>query len=85
MHHPASPTLFVNVFEKDGRTFAEGDVYIDRRQAIEDAEEWSDNYVYTLTDTGKLDLSPEFSEGFQERRDFDAAVDAKIDAMRERA
>ena len=53
-----------------------------REEAVRHAEEFSDFYVYTLTDVGIIDLTPDFSEGFHEKRDFDAAVDRKIDDMK---
>jgi methionyl-tRNA synthetase len=55
----------------------------DREEAVRHAEEFADYYAYTLTDTGVIDLTSEFSEAYQERRDYDAMIDAKIDERKE--
>jgi hypothetical protein len=77
------PTLFLNIHNFGSKDYAESEVLTSRAAAIRDAEQWADRYQYTFTDIGKIDLSGDFSEGFQEKRDFDAAVDRKIDEMRE--
>ena len=79
MQHPAQ--VFVNVFEnaKAECLEAHDGVYETRTEAAEAAEQYADSYLFTLTGTGKIDLRSEFSEAYQERVDFDAAVDAKID------
>jgi len=77
------PTRYINIFSHNGKHYAEGEVLETRAAAIEDAEQSIHQYMYTLTDTGVLDLTSEFSEGWHEARDFDAAVDRKIDAMKE--
>jgi len=77
-------TTFINVFlDKRGKPFAGGDVFTKREEAIEDAENAVCMYSHTLTETGKIDLTDEFSEAFHEQRDFDAAVDRRIDEMKE--
>ena len=86
MSTPAKPTVYVNVFCFDTADMSlERPVLTTRAAAIEDAEESGDDYVYTLTDAGKIDLEPEFSERYHERKAFDARMDAKIDEMRELA
>jgi len=77
------PTKFLNIHNFGGKDYAESEVLNSRAEAIKDAEQWADRYQYTLTDIGMIDLSDEFSEDFQEKRDFDAAVDRKIDEMKE--
>ena len=78
------PSIFINVFRFDGLDMPlERPVLRTRAKAIEDAEEHADAYAFTLTDTGRINLEPEFSERWQERKDFDAAVDAKIDERKE--
>jgi hypothetical protein len=85
MQYPSpQPTIFLNILSFDGKQMAESEVLNSRAEALRDAEEWAERYLFTLTDLGKIDLSSEFSEAFQEKRDFDVAVDAKIDEMRER-
>lgn len=80
----STPTLFINVFRFDGLDMSlERPVLRTRAKAIEDAEEHADEYAYTLTDTGKINLEPEFSEAWQAKKDFDATVDARIDAAKE--
>lgn len=80
-----TPSVFVNIHNnaKARRIEAHDGVFSTRREAADAAEEYADSYLYTLTDAGKVDLTSEFSEGFHEKRDYDAAVDAKIDAMKE--
>jgi hypothetical protein len=80
-----TPTLYVNVFDNHGRLEAHDGVYTSRAEAADAAEQYADTYRFTLTDAGKVDLTPEFSEAFHERRDFDATVDARIDGMRDLA
>jgi hypothetical protein len=84
MQHPA-PSLFINVFTIDGvdMPLESHGVAKSLAEAVKDAEDHADDYVYTLTDIGKMDLSPHFSESFHEKRDFDAAVDRHIDELRE--
>jgi hypothetical protein len=78
------PTVYVNVFRFDNTDMSlERPVLTMRAAAVEDAEEHADDYVYTLTDQGRIDLEPEFSERWHEQKDFDAAVDARNDEMRE--
>ncbi len=83
MPHPA-PKTFVNIHYnwKDKRLEAHDGVFPNRADAAEAAEAYADSYRFTLTDIGQLDLTPDFSEGFHEKRDFDAAVDRKIDEMK---
>lgn len=85
MQHTSQPTLFINVFNFDGKDMPleSNGVAKTRAEAVRDAEDFADQYSYTLTDAGRLDLSSEFSEGFQSKRDFDAAVDAQIAARKE--
>jgi hypothetical protein len=81
------PTLFINVFSFDGKEMPlEGHgVATGLEEAVRDARDFEDEYRYTLTDVGQVDLSQYFSEGFHEQRDHDAAVDAAIDAVRDGA
>lgn len=77
------PTIFLNVHSFGGKEYAESEVITSRAEAIRDAEDWADRYVYTLTDIGRIDLRDEFSEAYHDQGARDAAVDARIDAMRE--
>jgi hypothetical protein len=80
-----TPTIFINVFRVKGREMSfERNLITSRAEAIEDAEAYADEYAYTLSDAGMIDLRPEFSEAYHEQRDFDATVDARIDEMKER-
>ena len=85
MQHTSQPTVFVNVFDnaKAKRHEAHDGVYTHRREAADAAEQYSESYLYTLTDAGKINLTPDFSEGFHEKRDFDASVDSAIDDRKE--
>jgi hypothetical protein len=85
MQYPR-PTLLINVFRFDGRDMPleSHGVCTGIAEAVRRAEEFADEYRYTLTDAGVINLTTQFSEGWQDRKDFDAAVDAKIDGMRER-
>ena len=56
----------------------------DRAKAAEHAEDFAAYYAYTLTDIGVIDITGDFSEGYREQRDFDYAVDAKLDKRKER-
>lgn len=78
------PTKFINVFSDNGRFWTGAELQTSRKDAVEHAEGWADQYEYTLTDVGQLDLSAEFSEGWHEKRDFDAAVDRHIDELKEK-
>jgi hypothetical protein len=79
------PTIFLNVHFFGGKEYCEGEVMHTRQEAIREAEEWSDRYSYTLTDQGIIDLRDEFSERYQRTRGYDELMDARIDAMKERA
>jgi hypothetical protein len=80
----SAPTCFINIFRFDGIDMAlERPVIRTRAKAIEDAEEFADEYRYTLSDKGRIDLEPEFSEAWHAKKDADAAVDARIDEGRE--
>lgn len=85
MSTPAKPTVYVNVHEGAFGPEAHDTCHTSRYEATQEAEGYADTYLYTLTDIGKIDLEPEFSEGWHEKKDFDAAVDAKIDDLRELA
>lgn len=76
-------TVFVNVFNGARGSEAHDGVWTSRFDAVEAAEQYANTYEYTLTDIGKIDLSRDFSEEFQQKRDFDLAVDAKIAQMKE--
>jgi hypothetical protein len=84
MQYPTKqPTVFVNVHAGAFGPEAFETVHTSRHEAAVAAEDYADSYLFTLTDAGKIDLTPEFSEGYHERRDFDASVDARIDQMKE--
>jgi hypothetical protein len=78
-----APAFYVNVFDNRGRLEAHDGVWTNRADAVDAAEQYADSYRFTLTDAGKIDLTEEFSEGFHEKRDFDAAVDRHIDELRD--
>ena len=78
----ASPALFINVFRNGNRLEAHDGVWTSRKDAVDAAEAYADTYAYTVTDAGKINLEPEFSEGWREKKDFDAAVDRKIDQLK---
>jgi len=78
------PTIFINVFRIRGALMPmEQAVITNRAEAIRDAEEFADEYRFTLTDTGSINLEPEFSEAWQEKKDRDAVIEARIDEMKE--
>jgi hypothetical protein len=79
-----SPILYVNIHNGALGLEAHDGVWTSRADAVDAAEAYYNTYAFTLTDAGKIDLTPEFSEGYQERKDFDAAVDAKIHESKER-
>jgi hypothetical protein len=79
----SEPTIFINVFQGDAGNWASEKVHTSRTEAVEAAEEFSDDYEFTLTDAGKIDLRSAFSEGYQEKRDFDAMIDARIDGLKD--
>jgi len=85
--HHMSPkplaTIFLNVHSFGGKEYCESDVIRSREEAIRAAEEWSDRYVYTLTEHGRIDLRDEFSERYQRTRGYDELMDARIDARKE--
>lgn len=67
--------IYVNVFaDNTGKEYAEGFVCHTRKAAIDDAEEFADRYLYTLTDIGRITLEPEFSDSYAEaqarKRDY---------------
>src|ERR1700728_3994651 len=76
-------TLFVNVHRTSFGLEAHDGVWTSRADAVDAAEAYADTYAFTLTDAGTIDLTPEFSEAFHEKRDFDAAIDARNDELRE--
>jgi hypothetical protein len=78
-----SPTTFLNVHSFGGKEYCESDVIRTREEAIRAAEEWSDRYVFTLTEHGRIDLRDEFSERYQRTRGHDELMDARIDAQKE--
>jgi hypothetical protein len=79
------PSLLINIYSFSGKPMPleSHGVATSLAEAVKDARDFEDEYVYTLTDIGVMDLSSHFSEGFQQRRDFDATIDAKIDHMKE--
>jgi hypothetical protein len=80
----SAPTLFINVFTIRGidTPLESHGVAKSRAEAVKGARDFEDEYAYTLTDIGRIDLSNDFSEGFHEKLDFDAAVDRKIDDIK---
>jgi hypothetical protein len=82
-HRAKQLTVFVNVHRGAFGPEAFETVHTSRHEAATAAEDYADSYLYTLTDAGKLDLTPEFSESYHEARDADAAVDAHIDQLKE--
>ena len=83
MQHPPEPTIFVNIHRGAFGPEAFETVHTSRHEATVAAEDFASTYLFTLTDAGKINLTPEFSEAYHEARDFDAAVDAHIDQMKE--
>ena len=79
-----SHTIYVNVFYILGNEMPlERPVLRTRERAIEDAEEFAERYAYTLTDAGKIDLSGEFSEEYQNAQAKSYARELKADQARE--
>jgi hypothetical protein len=79
----ASPTIYVNVHDNHGRLEAHDMVHTCPHAAARAAEDYADTYAFTLTDVGKTDLTDLFSEGWHEKRDADAGIDARIDDLKE--
>jgi hypothetical protein len=79
------PTLFVNIYNFGGKEMPleSNGVAKSLAEAVKDARDYEEQYLYSLTDVGQVDLSAHFSEGYQDRRDFDATIDARIDAAKE--
>lgn len=78
------PRYFVNVWiDGDGKEFCEGALHTTREAAILDAEEESSvcSYAFTLTDIGRINLEPEFSEHYQEAK-ADAYSKARNESLR---
>jgi hypothetical protein len=84
VQHP-TPKTFVNIHWHAAaqRLEAHDGVYTAIAAAAEAAEQYADSYRFTLTEFGRIDLTDNFSEAYQEARDFDATIDAHIDAMKE--
>lgn len=62
------PKYFINVWLDDnGKEYASGNVHKNRADAVKDAEETFSfmEYYFTLTDLGRINLEPEFSDEFQ--------------------
>jgi|CZKL01.1.fsa_nt_gi hypothetical protein len=83
MSSKPQPTTFLNVHSFGGKQYAESEVLTSRAAALKDAEEWSDRYVFTLTEFGRIDLRDEFSERYQRTRGHDELMDARIDDAKE--
>jgi hypothetical protein len=81
------PKLYVNVSRSTNkgvsRLEAHDCVHYNRQRAIDEAEEWHGTYAFTLTDIGKIDLRPEFSEEYHAQVAKEQEVDRRIDEMQE--
>ncbi len=77
------PTIYVNLFHGHYGLEAHDGVWIDRAEAAEAAEDYAATYAYTLTDTGKVDLRPDFSSEYHRTAARDANIDRFIDEMKE--
>ena len=84
---PATPTTYVNIHWHAAaqRLEAHDGVYANRAEAAEAAEAYASSYRFTLTEFGRIDITDQFSEAYQEAKDFDATIDDHIDAMKEEA
>ena len=84
---PKKPFYFVNIHcQRNGGMFHfEQDIIHDRDKAIREAEEQDDAYPYmfTLTNLGRIDLRPEFSDEYHQRQAHDAYIDIKIDEAKD--
>jgi hypothetical protein len=77
------PTVFVNIHRTSHGLEAHDGVWTGRADAVDAAEQYASSYQYTLTDAGRIDLTPDFSEEYTAARDAEAAREQKTDAMRE--
>ncbi len=88
-------TIYVNVFsDRFDNLMQDADAFAREADAIEHAQDFSDRYLYTLTDNGKVDLTPKFSASWHEQRRADLwdsqiqdarIADLKSFTMQERA
>lgn len=77
------PTKYINIFNFGGPC-GQSDVTESRAEAVKEAEDWAYRYMYTLTDAGQIDLTPEFSETFQARATAYHETNRLVSAMREK-
>jgi hypothetical protein len=79
------PRLFINVFRFDGKDMPLESYGVAKTlvEAATDAEDYADEYQYTLSDTGRLDLTPLFSSKYHRRRAQEAVVDSRIDQLKD--
>jgi hypothetical protein len=79
------PTLLINIFRFDGKLMPleHHGVATTREEAVKNAEEFADEYEFTLSDTGKLDLSGDFSAEYWAARELSYARELKAGEARE--
>jgi hypothetical protein len=79
-----NPTLYINIFRNGERLEAHDGVYTSRTEAIDAAEGYGDSYEFTLTEAGRINLEPEFSEEYHQRRVRDEDVDYRLEDLKEK-